>query len=138
MQILHHGNTCVLWEGVEGPSPPGPRGTLYYLRLDRSLTTLTWVRPSWSGLKAGGGGEWGGSSSDPFTADFNLSFNPEETLASGLLTKLALQAAGEVSTGTTIEDGWVLKKYVAEKCLEKYIIIKVVKYSDCQQQQKNT
>lgn len=92
----------MLWEGVEGPSPPSPRGTLLYLRLDRSSTTLTWVRPSWSGLKAGGGGD---SSSDPFTADFNLSFNPEDTLAPGLLTKLALQAAGEVSTGTTLEDG---------------------------------
>lgn len=90
---------------MEGPSPPGPKGTLLYLRLDRSLTTLTWVRPSWSGLKAGAGGDGGSSSSDPFTADFNLSFNPEETLAPGLLTKLALQAAGEISTGTTMEDG---------------------------------
>lgn len=90
---------------MEGPSPPGPKGTLLYLRLDRSLTTLTWVRPSWSGLKTGGSGDGSGASSDPFTADFNLSFNPEETLAPGLLTKLALQAAGELSTGTTIEDG---------------------------------
>lgn len=56
-------------------------------------------------MKTGGGGDGGGSSSDPFTADFNLSFNPEETLAPGLLTKLALQAAGEQSTGTTMDDG---------------------------------
>jgi hypothetical protein len=99
-QILHHGSTAVLWEGVEGPSPPGLRGVLLYLRLDRSSTTLTWVRPSWSGLKAGNTND-----SDPFSTDFNLSFNPEETLAPGLLTKLALQASGEQSTGTTLDDG---------------------------------
>lgn len=63
------------------------------------------MRPSWSGLKAGGGADGGGSSSDPFTADFNLSFNPEEMLAPGLLTKLALQAAGEQSTLTTVDEG---------------------------------
>lgn len=100
LQILHHGSTAVLWEGVEGPSPPGFRGVLLYLRLDRSSTTLTWVRPSWSGLKAGNTNE-----SDPFSTDFNLSFNPEEALAPGLLTKLALQASGEQSTGTTLDDG---------------------------------
>lgn len=90
----------VLWEGIEGPTPPGSRGVLLYLRLDRSCTTLTWVRPSWSGLKTGYTCE-----NDPFTTDFNLSFNPEETLAPGLLTKLALQTAGEQSTSTTLEDG---------------------------------
>ncbi|XP_063909671.1 1-phosphatidylinositol 4,5-bisphosphate phosphodiesterase epsilon-1-like isoform X2 [Zophobas morio] len=102
IQILHHGSTAVLWEGVEGPSPPGLRGVLLYLRLDRSSTTLTWVRPSWSGLKAGNTND-----SDPFSTDFNLSFNPEETLAPGLLTKLALQASGEQSTGTTLDDGFL-------------------------------
>ncbi|VEN34527.1 unnamed protein product [Callosobruchus maculatus] len=102
IQILHHGSTCVIWEGIEGPSPPGQRGSLLYLRLDRSSTTLTWVRPSWSGLKSGTS-----SDSDPFSTDFNLSFNPEDTLAPGLLTKLALQAAGEQSTGTTLEDGFL-------------------------------
>ncbi|KAF5302460.1 hypothetical protein FQR65_LT08550 [Abscondita terminalis] len=101
MQILHHGSTVVLWEGVEGPTAPGgPRGILQYLRLDRSSTTLTWVRPSWSGLKTGYSNE-----TDPFSTDFNLSFNPEETLAPGLLTKLALQGAGEQSTGSTLDDG---------------------------------
>lgn len=91
----------VLWEGIEGPTPPGgPRGILQYLRLDRSSTTLTWVRPSWSGLKTGYTNE-----TDPFSTDFNLSFNPEETLAPGLLTKLALQGAGEQSTGSTLDDG---------------------------------
>ncbi|KAJ8984688.1 hypothetical protein NQ317_004947 [Molorchus minor] len=99
-RILHHGSTCVLWEGVEGPSPPGVRGALLYVRLDRSSTTLTWVRPSWSGLKAGTSND-----SDLFSTDFNLSFNPEDTLAPGLLTKLALQAAGDLSTGTTLDDG---------------------------------
>lgn len=99
-QILHHGSTAVLWEGVESPPPPGLRGVLLYLRLDRSSTTLTWVRPSWSGLKAGGGND-----TDPFSTDFNLSFNPEETLAPGLLTKLALQASGEQSTGAMLDDG---------------------------------
>ncbi|KAK4881726.1 hypothetical protein RN001_005045, partial [Aquatica leii] len=103
MQILHHGSTVVLWEGVEGPTPPGgPRGMLQYLRLDRSSTTLTWVRPSWSGLKAGYSND-----TDPFSTDFNLSFNPEETLAPGLLTKLALQGAGEQSTGSTLDDGFL-------------------------------
>lgn len=100
-QILHHGSTCVIWEGIEGPSPPSiSKGFLLYLRLDRSSTTLTWVRPSWSGLKSGNL-----SDSDPFSTDFNLSFNPEETLAPGLLTKLALQTSGEQSTGTTLDDG---------------------------------
>ncbi|KAF2901192.1 hypothetical protein ILUMI_04995 [Ignelater luminosus] len=103
MQILHHGSTVVLWEGIEGPTPPGgPRGILQYLRLDRSSTTLTWVRPSWSGLKTGYTNE-----TDPFSTDFNLSFNPEETLAPGLLTKLALQGAGEQSTGSTLDDGFL-------------------------------
>ncbi|XP_056642796.1 1-phosphatidylinositol 4,5-bisphosphate phosphodiesterase epsilon-1-like isoform X2 [Diorhabda sublineata] len=104
IQILHHGSTCVIWEGLEGPSPPsGTKGVLLYLRLDRSSTTLTWVRPSWSGLKAGSSNE----STDPFTTDFNLSFNPEDTLAPGLLTKLALQTSGEQSTGTTLDDGFL-------------------------------
>ncbi|CAG9861173.1 unnamed protein product [Phyllotreta striolata] len=104
IQILHHGSTCVMWEGFEGPSPPsGVKGVLLYLRLDRSSTTLTWVRPSWSGLKAGAANDTG----DPFTTDFNLSFNPEETLAPGLLTKLALQSSGEQSTGTTLDDGFL-------------------------------
>uniref|UniRef100_A0A6P7GQR6 Phosphoinositide phospholipase C n=1 Tax=Diabrotica virgifera virgifera TaxID=50390 RepID=A0A6P7GQR6_DIAVI len=104
IQILHHGSTCVMWEGFEGPSPPsGVKGVLLYLRLDRSSTTLTWVRPSWSGLKSGVASD----STDPFTTDFNLSFNPEETLAPGLLTKLALQAAGEQSTGATLDDGFL-------------------------------
>ncbi|XP_074028891.1 1-phosphatidylinositol 4,5-bisphosphate phosphodiesterase epsilon-1 isoform X2 [Leptinotarsa decemlineata] len=103
IQILHHGSTCVLWEGIEGPSQPtGVKGFLLYLRLDRSLTTLTWVRPSWSGLKSGTTNE-----ADPFSTDFNLSFNPEETLAPGLLTKLALQSTGEQSTGTTLDDGFL-------------------------------
>lgn len=101
LQILHHGSTVVIWEGVEGVAPPGgPRGILQYLRLDRSSTTLTWVRPSWSGLKIGYTNE-----TDPFSTDFNLSFNPEETLSPGLLTKLALQASGEQSTGSTLDDG---------------------------------
>lgn len=100
-QILHHGSTCVLWEGIEGPNPlSAVKGILLYLRLDRSSSTLTWVRPSWSALKAGTPNE-----SDPFSTDFNLSFNPEDTLAPGLLTKLAHQASGEQSTGTTLEDG---------------------------------
>lgn len=97
---MQHGGTAVLWEGVEGPSPPGVRGSLLYLRLDRSCSTLMWVRPSWSGLKAGNV-----SDGDPFTTDFNLSYNPEDTLAPGLLSKLALQASGEQSTGTTLDDG---------------------------------
>ncbi|KAF5272994.1 hypothetical protein FQA39_LY07643 [Lamprigera yunnana] len=103
IQILHHGSTVVLWEGIEGPTPPGgPRGILQYLRLDRSSTTLTWVRPSWSGLKTGYSNE-----TDPFSTDFNLSFNPEETLAPGLLTKLALQGAGEQSIGSSLDDGFL-------------------------------
>ncbi|XP_049820565.1 1-phosphatidylinositol 4,5-bisphosphate phosphodiesterase epsilon-1-like isoform X2 [Aethina tumida] len=106
MQILHHGSTVVLWEGAEGGTTTAgaTRGVLLYLRLDRSSTTLTWVRPSWSGLKAGSSGDGG---SDPFSADFNLSFNPEDTLAPGLLTKLALQAAGDQSTGSTLDDGFL-------------------------------
>ncbi|CAG9818280.1 unnamed protein product [Phaedon cochleariae] len=108
IQILHHGSTCVLWEGGEGalPAPSASaaaRGHPLYLRLDRSCTTLTWVRPSWSGLRAG----TQCADSDPFSADFNLSFNPEETLAPGLLTKLAVQASGEQSTGTTLDDGFL-------------------------------
>lgn len=82
------------------------------MRLDRSCTTLTWVRPSWSGLKTGTS-----SDADPFSTDFNLSFNPEETLAPGLLTKLALQAAGEQSTGTTLDDGFLDLLAVKEVCL---------------------
>lgn len=61
------------------------------------------MRPSWSGLKVGTTCE-----SDPFSTDFNLSFNPEETLAPGLLTKLALQTNGEQSTSSTLDDGFVL------------------------------
>ncbi|KAK9721923.1 Phosphoinositide-specific phospholipase C, efhand-like [Popillia japonica] len=102
IQILHHGSTAVIWEGTETPPPPGPKGVLLYLRLDRSSTVLTWVRPSWSGLKAGAGND-----ADPFSTDFNLSFNPEETLAPGLLTKLALQASGDQSTGATLDDGFL-------------------------------
>lgn len=90
----------MIWEGIEGPTQTGPKGILMYLRLDRSCSTLTWVRPSWSGLKAGNINE-----SDPVSADFNLAFNPEETLAPGLLTKLALQSSGEQSSGTTLDDG---------------------------------
>ncbi|XP_071051553.1 1-phosphatidylinositol 4,5-bisphosphate phosphodiesterase epsilon-1-like isoform X1 [Onthophagus taurus] len=103
MQILHHGSTVLLWEGIEGlQQPSSPKGLLLYLRLDRSCTTLTWVRPSWSGLKAGYA-----TDGDPFSTDFNLSFNPEDTLAPGLLTKVALQSSGEQSTGTTIDDGFL-------------------------------
>lgn len=90
----------MLWEGVDGPSTTLNKGILMYMRLDRSCSTITWVRPSWSGLKVG-------MASDPDSSlpDYNLAFNPEETLAPGLLTKLALQAASETSTGTTIDDG---------------------------------
>lgn len=104
IQILHHGSTVVMWEGVEGPGVQAQRGSsLYFLRLDRSLTTLTWVRPSWSALKTGNSAD-----QDPFTTDFNLSFNPEDTLASGLLTKLASQAAAEQTTsGTTLDEGFL-------------------------------
>lgn len=62
---------------------------------------LTWVRPSWSALRAGVPAEGDGTS-----PDYNLSFNPEETLPPGLLTKLALQSSGETSTGTTLDDGY--------------------------------
>lgn len=58
------------------------------------------MRSSWSGLKVGS------SDSDSTLPDYNLAFNPEETLPPGLLTKLALQAAGESSTGTTLDDGY--------------------------------
>ncbi|ENN78054.1 hypothetical protein YQE_05490, partial [Dendroctonus ponderosae] len=100
-QILHHGSTVVLWEGQENQTPSTTKGTFLYLRLDRSSTVLTWVRPSWSALKAGNTNE-----SDPFSQDFNLSFNPEDTLAPGLLTKLALQSAGEQSMAT-LDDGFL-------------------------------
>ncbi|CAH0559692.1 unnamed protein product [Brassicogethes aeneus] len=104
MQILQHGSTVVLWEGVDGSSNSlGPRGVLQYLRLDRSLTTLTWVRPSWSGLRAGNASD----SCEPVLSDFNLNFNPEDTLAPGLLTKLALQSNGEQSTSSTLDDGFL-------------------------------
>ncbi|CAG9772903.1 unnamed protein product [Ceutorhynchus assimilis] len=102
MQILHHGSTVVLWEGQENQTPSTIKGTFFYLRLDRSSTVLTWVRPSWSALKAGNTND-----SDPFSQDFNLSFNPEDTLAPGLLTKLALQCSGEQSTMTTLDDGFL-------------------------------
>ncbi|KAL3280170.1 hypothetical protein HHI36_017670 [Cryptolaemus montrouzieri] len=94
-----------MWEGVEGPAGTqvGQKGSMFFLRLDRASTTLTWVRPSWSALKAGNMSE-----TDPFTTDFNLSFNPEDTLASGLLTKLATQAAQEQSaTGSTLDEGFL-------------------------------
>lgn len=71
------------------------------MRLDRSCSMLTWVRPSWSALRANAPAE--GTDNTP---DYNLAFNPEETLPPGLLTKLALQAAGESSTGTTLDDGY--------------------------------
>ncbi|XP_045460598.1 1-phosphatidylinositol 4,5-bisphosphate phosphodiesterase epsilon-1-like isoform X4 [Harmonia axyridis] len=106
IQILHHGSTVVMWEGVEGPTNAQSinKGSMYFLRLDRASSTLTWVRPSWSALKAGNHSE-----NDPFTTDFNLSFNPEETLASGLLTKLASQAAQEQTTnvGSTLDEGFL-------------------------------
>ncbi|XP_066257407.1 1-phosphatidylinositol 4,5-bisphosphate phosphodiesterase epsilon-1-like isoform X2 [Euwallacea similis] len=102
MQILHHGSTVVLWEGQENQTPSTVKGTFLYLRLDRSSTVLTWVRPSWSALKAGNVNE-----GDPFSQDFNLSFNPEDTLAPGLLTKLALQGGGEQSSMTTLDDGFL-------------------------------
>ncbi|KAF7286706.1 hypothetical protein GWI33_004332 [Rhynchophorus ferrugineus] len=102
MQILHHGSTVVIWESQENQTPSTIKGTFLYLRLDRSSTVLTWVRPSWSALKAGNTNE-----SDPFSQDFNLSFNPEDTLAPGLLTKLALQSTSEQSTMTTLDDGFL-------------------------------
>ncbi|XP_025829637.1 1-phosphatidylinositol 4,5-bisphosphate phosphodiesterase epsilon-1-like [Agrilus planipennis] len=104
IQILHHGSTAVMWEGIEGPSPPGGlRSTLQYLRLDRSCSTLTWVRPSWSGLRVG----VSSGDTDPLSTDFNLSFSPEDTLAPGLLTKLALQSSGEQSTSSTLDEGFL-------------------------------
>lgn len=115
MQILHHGSTVVLWEGVDAPASASAasaaasgsasaagKGVVLYVRLDRSCGVVTWVRPSWSALRVGGGG---GGTVDDAAPDYNLSFNPEETLPPGLLTKLALQAAGETSTGTTLDDG---------------------------------
>lgn len=93
----------VMWEGVEGATgAQGNKGSMYFLRLDRASSTLTWVKPSWSALKSGNLSE-----NDPFTTDFNLSFNPEETLAAGLLTKLASQAAQEQTTnvGSTLDEG---------------------------------
>ncbi|KAG8224032.1 hypothetical protein J437_LFUL001109 [Ladona fulva] len=54
MQVLHHGTTAVHWE------PEGGRAALVYLRLERSCATLTWSRPTWSGLRGGCGGVGGG------------------------------------------------------------------------------
>ncbi|XP_060525896.1 1-phosphatidylinositol 4,5-bisphosphate phosphodiesterase epsilon-1-like isoform X2 [Cylas formicarius] len=102
MQILHHGSTVVLWEGQENQTQGASKGAFLYLRLDRSSTVLTWVRPSWSALKSGNSNDC-----DPFSQDFNLSFNPEDTLAAGQLTKLALQSTGEQTAGTTLDDGFL-------------------------------
>lgn len=104
IQIMHHGSTAVIWEGTssETSQASAARGLLY-LRLDRSCTTLTWVRPSWSGLRAGSNNESG----DMFSTDFNLSFNPEEMLSPGLLTKWALQSSGEQSSGMALDDGFL-------------------------------
>ncbi|KAL1506208.1 hypothetical protein ABEB36_005610 [Hypothenemus hampei] len=99
MQILHHGSTVVLWEGQENQTPSTVKGMFLYLRLDRSCTALTWVRPSWSALKAGNTNE-----NDPISQDFNLSYNPEDVPPPGLLTKLALQSTGEQSALSTLED----------------------------------
>lgn len=55
------------------------RSSIVYLKLERCNGTLTWCKPSWSGLKATH------SSSQP---DFSLSINPEDVVSPGLLLKV--------------------------------------------------
>lgn len=94
LQILHHGTTSVHWESEVS------RTALVYVRLERSCATLTWGRPSWSGLsKPGGSG--GGSSG----ADYSLSANPEDAVAPALASKLGA-VQGEVA-GVALEEGYL-------------------------------
>lgn len=71
-KVLHHGSTALHWEAETS------RAALVYVRLERSCATITWTRPSWSGLKTVP------ATSSP---DYNLSNNPEETIPACLASK---------------------------------------------------
>ncbi|KAJ8884100.1 hypothetical protein PR048_015957 [Dryococelus australis] len=92
LQVLHHGSTAVHWD-AEG----GSRTALVYVRLERSCATVTWGRPSWSGLRTG----TGGSGSSP---DYCLSANPEEHVAPAMTLKLS---GGGEPAWVALEEGYL-------------------------------
>ncbi|XP_071449033.1 1-phosphatidylinositol 4,5-bisphosphate phosphodiesterase epsilon-1-like [Hetaerina americana] len=98
LQVLHHGTTAVHWE------PEGGRTALVYIRLERSCATLTWSRPTWSGLRGGGGG--GSSSSSSSSPDYTLKADPEEAVSPGLLLRLSADGA-PTSPPPSLDEGFL-------------------------------
>lgn len=118
---------------------------LLYVRLDRAGVTITWSRPSWSALRARvydneaqtmssnsatNATSSQGSNSSTYAADYNLSANPEETLAPGLLGKLSSSDGLEVNpTGTILDEGFLDLLHVKDVALGVRDIEKEVEIS---------